>query len=245
MIPLMDVKGTGIRVTTNRLGAFPTPQHKSVDSHGLRIRGYREADRPAVRRLCCDTGFLGNPIDQVFLDRDLFADLFTGAYLDYQPEWALVAEVDGRAIGYLLGAVSAHFDLLLMRKGFSIVAKMICRLLAGRYAGHARSRRFIRWLLTAGYQEQPKHPANSAHFHFDLAGQYRGRGIGRLLWESYRERLLSAGMKHCYGAFFSHARRRPEAVYARYGFKVYDRKTTSLFHPEIDHLEIVCMHSEL
>ena len=35
------------------------------------IRRYTAADREVVRRLCCETGFLGQPIDPVFEDREL------------------------------------------------------------------------------------------------------------------------------------------------------------------------------
>ena len=42
------------------------------DDRNFSIRKYRASDRAAVRRLCCETGFLGNPIDPVFEDRDLF-----------------------------------------------------------------------------------------------------------------------------------------------------------------------------
>jgi hypothetical protein len=41
------------------------------------IRGYRSSDRETVRKLCCDTGFLGEPIDPVYEDRELFADFLT------------------------------------------------------------------------------------------------------------------------------------------------------------------------
>src|SRR5512140_3114828 len=148
----------------------------------VRIRPYHETDRDAIRRLCCDTGYLGRPVDGLFQDRELFADLFTNAYLDYEPQWALVAEWDGRIVGYLLGAVSKHFDLLLMRSGFVTTSKMILRLACGRYASHRRSRVFIRWLLTVGYREQPKHPPKAAHLHCDLAQGFRGRGILKRLW---------------------------------------------------------------
>ena len=33
------------------------------DHQPFLIRGYRRSDREAVRKLCCDTGFLGDPID--------------------------------------------------------------------------------------------------------------------------------------------------------------------------------------
>ena len=210
------------------------------------VRPYCEKDRDAIRRICCDTGFLGNPADALFQDRELFADLFTRPYLQYEPEWALVAETDGKVVGYLLGSVRRNFDFLLLRSGFQTSSKMLLNLAAGRYSGHARSKRFVRWLFTNGLWEQPKHPANAAHLHFDVDKAYRGRAIGRHLWSVYEKKLLAAGIQQCYGSFFSHRRRRPELAYARFGFKVFDRKRTTLFQPEIpDPVEVVCVHKEL
>ncbi len=68
------------------------------------IRSYRESDREAVRRLCCQTGFLGEPIDPVYEDRQLFADFLTTYYTDHEPESSFVLEVDGEIRGYLLGS---------------------------------------------------------------------------------------------------------------------------------------------
>jgi len=75
--------------------------------------------------------------------------------------------------------------------------------------------------LTSGFREQPKHPAGAAHLHWDLDERFRCRGICLRLWTIYELRLRSARVKQCYGAFFSYPRRRPEAVYARYGFRVF------------------------
>jgi hypothetical protein len=44
---------------------------------GFTIRSYRDSDREAVRGLCCQTGFLGEPIDPVYEDRELYADYLT------------------------------------------------------------------------------------------------------------------------------------------------------------------------
>lgn len=233
-------KGPGI------LDEFPINHHAVCFDNKVRIRPYHPTDRASVRRLCCETGFLGNPVDVLFQDRELFADLFTNAYLDHEPEWALVAEVDDRVVGYLLGAVSQHFDLTLMRSGFRTAARMLFRLATGRYAGHPRSGRFVRWLLTCGFSEQPKHPPHAAHLHWDLDRGFRGRGICVHLWNVYEQRLREAGVSRCYGAFFSHSKRRPELVYSRYGFKVFDRKPTTIFQPEIaEPLEVVCVHKDL
>ena len=68
------------------------------------IRGYRKSDREAVRKLCCDTGFLGEPIDPVYEDRELFADFLTTYYTDHEPESCFLLEVDGEISGYLLGS---------------------------------------------------------------------------------------------------------------------------------------------
>ena len=68
------------------------------------IRSYRASDRDAVRHLCCETGFLGEPIDPVYEDRQLFADFLTTYYTDHEPESSFVLEVDGEIRGYLLGS---------------------------------------------------------------------------------------------------------------------------------------------
>src|SRR6266568_8726897 len=68
------------------------------------IRSYQASDRGAVRKLCCETGFLGDPIDPVFQDRELFADFLTSYYTDKEPESSFVLEIDGEIRGYLIGS---------------------------------------------------------------------------------------------------------------------------------------------
>lgn len=215
-----------------------SPRHEQ----SVRIRAYRKADRETIRRLCCDTGFLGGPVEALFQDRELFADLFTRPYLEHEPEWAFVAESNGQVAGYVLGSVCRHFDRVLIWTGFWTTLKMLLRLALGRYGNHPRSRRFIRWLLTAGFREQPKHPPGAAHLHIQIDRGYRGRGVARQLWEHFESRLRATGVKQCYGAFFSHPKRRPELAYARYGFTVFDCRRTTMFQPEItDPVEVVCV----
>ena len=48
-----------------------------------------------MRKLCCDTGFLGDPIDPVYEDRELFADFLTSYYTDHEPESCFLLDVDG------------------------------------------------------------------------------------------------------------------------------------------------------
>lgn len=216
------------------------------DERHVVIRPYKIEDRPAIRRICCDTGFLGNPVETIVNDREIFADLFTGPYLDHEPQWAWVAENSEGVVGYLLGSASPTFHRTLMLSGFQTTMKMIGRAVMGRYANHPRTKKFIRWLLTNGYREQPRHPEHAAHLHFDIQKSYRGAGLAWRLWQKYEEQLLNAGASHCYGAFFSRPERRPESIYSRFGFSVYDRKPTTIFQPEISEpVEVVCVHKKL
>ncbi|HEY6877997.1 MAG TPA: GNAT family N-acetyltransferase [Polyangiales bacterium] len=73
----------------------------------IQIRPYQASDRAAVRHVCCETGYLGNPIEPVYRDRPSFADLITRYYTDHEPESALVVDVDGKVVGYLLGCLDS------------------------------------------------------------------------------------------------------------------------------------------
>lgn len=246
-----SLNGTGVHLNGNGdhtiNGAAHANGHSaSHDDEHVIVRHYKPEDRAAIRRICCDTGFLGNPIEAIFSDREVFADLFTNAYLDYGANWAWVADDGGQVVGYLLGAASSSFNYTLMYSGFQTAVKMITRAAKGCYSGHPRSRHFIRWLLTSGYREQPKHPGEAAHLHLNVEKSHRGHGLGLRLWRAFEQQLDQAGIRNCYGAFFSRPRRRPEAVYSKLGFSVFDRKATTIFQPEVSELvEIVCVHRKL
>jgi hypothetical protein len=66
------------------------------------VRKFEPRDREAVRCLCCQTGFLGKPIDPVFEDRELFADYLTSYYTDAEPESCFVLEHNGRVVATFL-----------------------------------------------------------------------------------------------------------------------------------------------
>jgi hypothetical protein len=219
---------------------------ESIAARKIFIRKYQETDREAVRSICSETGFLGRPIDTIFQDRELFADLLTSPYLDYEPEWSLVAESDEQVIGYLLGSVNSRFGLNVMLCGFNTACKMLIRLMTGKYADHPRSEQFVRWVLTKGLKERPRHPDGAAHLHFNLEQAYRGRTIAMRFWKIYEEMLRSSGVEQYYGEFYSYGRRRPEIIYSRYGLKTFDRCDTTMFQPEISEpVSVICMTKRL
>lgn len=218
----------------------------AVSPQKISIRKYRREDNEAVRRICCETGLLGKPIDTIYKDRELFADLITGPYLRYEPEQALIAENSGQVVGYLLGSATDHFGLVSMFCGFNTMCRMLVRLFGRKYKDHPRSIQFVRWVLLKGIKERPKHPENAGHLHINLIRAYRGRTIANHLWDNYETMMKEAGIKQIYGEFYSYARRRPEIAYSRYGFRLFDRCETTMFQPEIrEPVSVICMIKDL
>jgi hypothetical protein len=48
------------------------------------IRPSEQRDREAVREICCDTADGGERVESFFPDREVFADLLTLYYTDYE-----------------------------------------------------------------------------------------------------------------------------------------------------------------
>src|SRR5246500_4609610 len=125
------------------------------EDNAFTIRSYRASDRAAVRRLCCQTGFLGTPIDPVYEDRQLFADFLTTYYTDWEPESSFVVEIDGEIRGYLLGSRRPlRNQLYSFWQNISLFLKALTRY----YRYSAASRRFVRWILMYGWREVPAAP---------------------------------------------------------------------------------------
>src|SRR5437667_342528 len=140
------------------------------DPQQFLIRGYRASDRETVRKLCCNTGFLGEPIDPVYEDRELFADFLTTYYTDHEPESCFLLEVDGEISGYLLGSRKP-----LQNQLYALYQNvwLFFRALTRYFRYNQRSRRFIRWLLMYGWHEVPARPRRVPHFHIHLLPEAR------------------------------------------------------------------------
>jgi GNAT superfamily N-acetyltransferase len=208
------------------------------------IRSYRTSDRKAVRKLCCETGFLGAPIDPVYEDRQLFADFLTTYYTDHEPESCFVLEVDGDIRGYLLGSRRPLQNQLY---SFSQNIILFFRALL-RYARyHSRSRRFIRWLLMYGWREVPAAPRRVPHFHINLLPDARGVSTTRALMSAYLSYLYRRGDKRVYGQIVTFESRRGEKMFERYGFKVLNRAEITkykAFYPQSVYLSTVIKNLE-
>ena len=200
-----------------------------------------------MRRICCDTAFFGTPIDAIYRDRELFAELITAPYLDYEPEWTLVGGSEGRVIGYLTGSVSSSFFQYRAKTGAATLAKIICKLLTGGYSGHPRSERFARWLLTRSWREDPPSPSRAAHFHCNIEPGFRwgGGGFAPAALRLFEKALRMEGVDHYFAKALSWSGRNVERAYTRLGFELYSKKSITIFNREVSQLKMVCMHKVL
>lgn len=191
------------------------------------IRMFEEKDRMAVRAICCETGFLGKQIDQVFGDRELFADFLTDYYLDREPDLAVVLEVDGQVEGYILGCrFPKKKTCYELRKIFSRVGRMVFRYLTSY---EANSKRYVRWLLLRGWREVPETPERMAHMHINLRPNYKNVSGTRGMIEMFLQLLVNKGEKAVYGQMVVFEKRRGPRMFARYGFEVKDTVEVSKY----------------
>src|ERR1700758_2486528 len=208
------------------------------------IRSYRKSDREAVRRLCCQTGFLGEPIDPVYEDRQLFADFLTTYYTDHEPESSFVLEIDGEICGYLLGCRQPLLNQL-----YSLYQNvwLFFRALTRYFRYNSRSRRFIRWTLVHGWREVPAAPRRVPHFHINLLPSARKMSTTRALMSAYLSYLYRSGEKRVYGQIVTFESRRGEKMFERYGFKVLNRAEITKykrFYPQSVYLSTVIKNLE-
>ena len=203
------------------------------------IRSYRPDDREAVRRLCCQTGFLGEPIDPIYEDSELFADFLTSYYTDHEPESSFVVEINGEIRGYLLGCRRPFLNQL-----YSFYQNVILFLRALlRYSRYnENSRRFIRWILMNGWREVPAAPRRTPHFHINLLPDARKIATTRALFSAFFGYLYRSGERRVFGQIVTFESRRGEKMFERYGFKVVNRAEITKYkeyHPERVYLSTV------
>ena len=161
------------------------------------IRPYRPSDREAVRTICCETGNLGDPVDVIFPDREIFADLITRYYTDDEPGSAWVAESDGTVAGYLTGCLDSRRYRRMMRWRVvpwvlwqSVGKGLLMERATWRLAGAA-----MRTIQVGGWVEPHALERFPAHFHINLRHYLRGRGVGEQMLERFLDAAKTQGIR--------------------------------------------------
>jgi hypothetical protein len=192
------------------------------------IRPYRAEDRPILRDICADTGFLGRPIDPVFEDRELFADYLTSYYTDAEPESTFVCELNGEVKGYLMGSRfpkrKARFETRMLP---GLVLRGLWRYFTRPY--HAASRKYVRWILTQARKQNPFTPPDIPHFHFNIRPEARSVASTVELVDTFLQYLYDNGERQVYAQVVTYESRRGDRMFARYGFRVIDQREVTKY----------------
>jgi hypothetical protein len=209
---------------------------------GISVRSYEPRDRAAIRHLCCETGFLGNPIDPVFEDRELFADYLTAYYTDMEPEASFVLEQNGIVKGYLLGS---RRPLRQQWHGFFQNLRLFA-IGSWRYRRYnTATREFIQWILKNSWREVPAAPRRTAHFHINILPEAKGLAGSHEMMTRYLDFLRSKGESRVFGQMVTFESRRGAKVFERFGFQVVEKREITKYrgkHPEPVYLTTVIKH---
>lgn len=196
------------------------------------VRPYTSRDRKVVRKICCETGFLGKPIDSVFEDRELFADYLTHYYTDIEPESSFVIEKGGEIRGYLLGS---RFPWKQKFFNFFLHARLLLKGVRRYWSYNRATKNYVQWILWRGWRENPMTPKAMPHFHINLLPDMKSVAETHDLIQAFLTYLHRKGEKKVYGQMVVFESRRGERMFSRYGFEVLDRVEVTKyreFYPE-------------
>ncbi len=168
----------------------------------LAIRLYKESDRERIRRICYETGYMGESVAWYWKDPESFADMFISYYTDKEPESFLVAVDDkDEVVGYLSGCVDSTKADDPVAIGAKIAFLNLGLLRPSIAPTMWRAIRDAIFDLVLSAQTPPK-PFNDSrwpsHLHIDLLGDARGKGVGTKLMDEWFKMLRQVGSPGCF-----------------------------------------------
>jgi ribosomal protein S18 acetylase RimI-like enzyme len=199
------------------------------------IRPYDPPDRQALHRIAADTALFGEPVERFLSDRRLFLDAFYVYYTDLEPAHSWVACVEGKVVGFVVGAIDTVRQQRRWRR--QVLPRVVWRALRGRYhLGRSTWRYTARVAHAAlrGEFAQPNLVAYPAHLHINVDRQWRGRGIGRGLISAYLGQLRRLGVPGVHLGT-TDLNRVACRLYEKTGFQLLDARPTSVWSDLVSH----------
>lgn len=157
-----------------------------------------EGDWREIRRLCCETGRSGKPIER---ERwPFFGEFWIAPYERLESRWGYVLRDGAVVSGYLTGCPdTVSFERRRARLQLPLFGKaLLSQALGYPYARTADLPRFLRRRLGIDPTPEALFPRGflpelysdyPAHLHINLDARYRGQGLGRKLVDAYMNDL--------------------------------------------------------
>jgi ribosomal protein S18 acetylase RimI-like enzyme len=183
----------------------------------ITVRPYQPEDRPAIRRICYLTGFMGGPVGWYWRDFESFANIWTSYYTGREPESTFVVLHAGRLVGYLLGCVDTRRAPSDMD---AFLSQMIRRFLLFRPGTAGFFWRCLFDLLRGNPIPENELDLTRfpSHLHIDLLPEARRMGAGSALMHSWFDKLATVGSPGCHlGTLAENAK--AIAFFERMGFR--------------------------
>lgn len=193
------------------------------------IRPMRHTDELALGQIAYQTGFFGQSAAAYFPSPALFSLLWIRPYFHGAGSLGFVAELDGQAVGYIIGSVSqgqyqSALTKTVLQGGWRTLPAPLALLICLRYLLRAA-------LFSAPHASWQEYPA---HLHINLLPQARGLRLGEQLLRAYLSALMELGVP---GVQLSTTTQNSAALglYREFGFRVLAEKTTPLWTPWLGH----------
>lgn len=182
-------------------------------------------DRAALGEICRRTGDAGSDATGTLVHGELYGLVWAEQYLVLEPSFALVADLDGVAHGYVLAAPdTAAFEARLEEEWWPH--------LRARYPlpgdGTDVDRRLVHHLHHPTRTSAAVTERYPAHLHIDLLPDVQGRGLGRRMIQAIEQRLAEAG---CRGVHLGVDPRNQRAIgfYTHLGYRAHTDDGVVLF----------------
>lgn len=194
------------------------------------VRPYDKRDRDAVRYICCETGFMSEPMEMFMTGREVFGDLWTSYYTDYEPEHTWVAEADGQVVGYMLGSVDTHRQERITM--WRLFPRILLKAFITDCAWSHRTRRYVRNAVRSQRMGELKLPnlgkEYPAHLHTNILEGYRGMGLGKEMMLAWMNHLKEHGIRNLH-LVTTNRNRLAVPFYKHMGFKVLFEAPTTMY----------------
>lgn len=149
------------------------------------IRDFQPADTDALYEICLRTGDSGADASGLYADPRLIGQVFLGAYLALEPEFAFVVD-DGAPAGYVIGAPdTAAFDAACERSWWP---RLRAQYPLDRFPDGTPDAHLVAMIHDPPTSDPELLAAFPSHLHIDLLPRVQGHGMGR----SAAERLFTA-----------------------------------------------------
>lgn len=192
------------------------------------IRSYRFSNRKEVEALSFDTAFLGDSFSAIKMNKNLWLEVAVRYYLDEEPDSVFVAEDDGRVVGYLFGCLDDKKKEEYERRHFPKWKKLFE--IPYYYTFSSATRAFIKYYLVHYRKEKFSFPKNAGHVHINIGKEYRNRGIGTMLMETFFDYAKGKGTLIVHADSFLAKKNITTAFWEKLGFHEFSRTKTRFWH---------------